>query len=258
LSHDSSSVRTSGYAFSTRTTVDHAEVQRHLEQLLLECHPRCASMPEGEARGDHTPAPESSRRWSLSTTQTLATIAAAVVAIVATGVAPGIGWLGKASGLFGDDSQPSETAQQFGERALRGYFTDVGEWYDVLHPAEKALVSRERFLDCERQAGATAGLVSIGKNPSVSNYAISHRGVDETNATSVRFPVTIETRQGTKTTVSAVVMVRHDGEWRRLFFEHEYPEWLAGRCGSFTYPGGKHNPDKAVQPSPNPGSEVLE
>jgi hypothetical protein len=201
-----------------------------------ESAPGPATAPE--ARGDHTPAPESSRRWSLSTTQTLATIAAAVVAIVATGVAPGIGWLGKASGLFGDDSQPSETAQQFGERALRGYFTDVGEWYDVLHPAEKALVSRERFLDCERQAGATAGLVSIGKNPSVSNYAISHRGVDETNATSVRFPVTIETRQGTKTTVSAVVMVRHDGEWRRLFFEHEYPEWLAGRCGSFTYPGG--------------------
>jgi hypothetical protein len=108
-------------------------------------------MPDEKAR-EPKPAPESSQRWGLSTAQKLATIAAAVVAIVATGVAPRIGWLGKVSGLFGDGEQPTETAQQFGERALRGYFTDAGEWYDVLHPAEKALVTRERFLDCERQA----------------------------------------------------------------------------------------------------------
>jgi hypothetical protein len=84
------------------------------------------------------------------------------------------------------------------------------------------------------------GLVSIGKNPSVGSYPVSHRGVEAKLATYVSFDVEVKTRDGgTETVTSGVPMVRHDGQWRRLFFEWEYPEWLAGRCGSLQYPGAE-------------------
>jgi hypothetical protein len=99
---------------------------------------------------------ESGRRLrlpsGLSEWAALAGIAAALAATLSA-VAPGVGWLSDVTG--GGKDTPAESATAFATRGTRYFFSDPGRYYDILHPAEKRLVSvplgSSAFGERERQ-----------------------------------------------------------------------------------------------------------
>jgi hypothetical protein len=157
----------------------------------------------------------------------LAGIIAAVAAAV-TALAPGIGWLWDITG--GGTAKPAESARQFATRGTGYFFSDPGRYYDILHSAEKRLVTRSAFLECFQRSGGTAALIKIhpageGSTP------INVPGVDDNFATLVQFKLTMDTPDGQKTVRTSMPVVREDGHWTRLFVNEKYPQKDTAGCG---------------------------
>jgi hypothetical protein len=174
---------------------------------------------------------ESGRRLrspsGLSEWAALAGIAAALAAALSA-VAPGVGWLWDVTG--GGTDTPAESATAFATRGTHYFFSDPGGYYDILHPAEKRLVSRSAWLKCFGGEGATASLVRLTPTGQASE-PIDRAGVDEKFATVIRFSLLVDTPDGRKSVRSAMPIVRNDGHWTRLFLNPGYPSEGTKGCG---------------------------
>jgi hypothetical protein len=176
----------------------------------------------GQASGRAPKKKRTSSDWAA-----LGGIIAAVAAAV-TALAPGIGWLWDITG--GGTAKPAESARQFATRGTRYFFSDLGRYYDILHPAEKRLVSRSAWLECERRAGPTATLISIHA-VGEGSAPIKRRGIEDDFATVVHFKLRVDTPDGEKTVPTSMALVREGGHWTRIFLNGKYPQKETAGCG---------------------------
>ncbi len=111
---------------------------------------------------------------------------------------------------------------------------DPGSQWDTLHPRYKAVVSKARFVACERKAAAAAGKITVvdvsaegtrvftAKLPLLGNVKVN----DVTLA--------ITYRQGSARTSQIAefdsLWVSHRGRWVRIYAPADYQAYKSGRC----------------------------
>jgi hypothetical protein len=128
-----------------------------------------------------------------------------------------------------------ETPGDFYEQLLGYDF--VGQWgrsWDLLHPGQQALVTREAFTDCQDQR---AGILSqyefdgIDVNQTYED-PLDVTGVPEKTSTAVTY--TVKYHQGSQhhTERSTSHAVLHDGEWRWVLSNADVKAYQDGTCPS--------------------------
>jgi hypothetical protein len=126
---------------------------------------------------------------------------------------------------------PSETADAFYKRLLGYDFK--GQWgrtWDVLHPAEKRYVTRERFTDCMQQSsGDLPELVSI-KTVEVYDDPLDLKGIPQKSSKAVTYKLTLKSgdqQESTTQTSHAVLVGDH---WTWILKDADLASYKAGDC----------------------------
>ena len=162
------------------------------------------------------------REFGLARLSALLGSIAAVIAIATAGL-----------GLFDDDNDDTQRSDEPAQAVATTYVQnfhagDFGAIWDALHPAEQDLYSRDEFVRCRQEQGATAGLHSLkvidvhaGATASApvgdvigasgpSGAQPDYPGIDEGTITTVVVQVTLDTSEGRTTTEETVYMAPTD------------------------------------------------
>jgi hypothetical protein len=128
-------------------------------------------------------------------------------------------------------ASPAQLAVNTAKSSFSG---NQGSQWDTLHPGYKAVVSRARFVACERQAAAAVGKITIvgisAEGTRVFRTKLPLLGTVNVNAVTVA--VTYR-RGGSKSAQIAEIdslWVAHKGRWVRIYTPADYAAYKAGNC----------------------------
>ncbi len=144
-----------------------------------------------------------------------------VLALLAL-AAPGAAWAA---------ASPAQIAVRVATLSLAG---KQGAQWDSLHPKYKAVVTRARFVACERKAAAAIGKIKVldvsAEGTQVVNAKLPLLGTVDVN--DVTLAVTYRKGAQTSSQIAEVdsLWVAHRGHWVRIYSPSEYALYKAGKC----------------------------
>lgn len=129
-------------------------------------------------------------------------------------------------------AQPGESPGEFMER-LAGYSTkgQHGRAWDILHPADQAIVSREKFAECRREAFEDVA-AEITSFKAIETYAdpIDVTEIPEKTSQAVTYRVTVKTALGEQTFTDTGHAVQVGDHWVWVLKPEDYRSYKAGTC----------------------------
>ena len=148
----------------------------------------------------------------------------AVLAAVVLGVlaAPATSW----SAL-----SPAQRAVQVAKASLKGQH---GVRWEALHPKYQAVVSKARFVACERKNAAALGQLSIvgvqAEGTSVFHEAMPALGTVDVNAVTLAITFRQGVQKQDRIAEVESLWVTYKGRWVQLYSPDEYNAYKAGKC----------------------------
>jgi hypothetical protein len=128
-------------------------------------------------------------------------------------------------------TSPAQRAVQVAKLSLKG---NHGQRWDALHPKYKAVVSKARFVACERKAAAGLGKIKVigvqAEGTSVYHVTLPLLGAVDVN--DVTLAITFR-RSADKANQLAEVesfWVANRGRWVHVYTPDEYKAYKAGKC----------------------------
>jgi hypothetical protein len=128
-------------------------------------------------------------------------------------------------------TSPAQRAVQVAKLSLKG---NHGQRWDALHPKYKAVVSKARFVACERKAAAGLGKIKVigvqAEGTSVYHVTLPLLGAVDVN--DVTLAITFR-RPADKANQLAEVesfWVANRGRWVHVYTPDEYKAYKAGKC----------------------------
>jgi hypothetical protein len=128
-------------------------------------------------------------------------------------------------------ASPAQRAVSVAKLSLGG---TVGVQWDALHPKYKAVVSKAKFVSCERKAAGDVGKITV-----------LHVAAEGTNVVTAKLPLlgsvavndvtlAVVYRKGAEKSSRIAELdslwVSHRGKWVRIYTPTEYKAYKAGRC----------------------------
>jgi hypothetical protein len=128
-------------------------------------------------------------------------------------------------------ASPAQLAVSVAKSSFRG---NQGSQWDALHPRYKAVVSRARFVACERKAAAAVGKITVVNVAALGTQVITAKLplLGKVDVNDVTLAVTFR-RAGSRNALIAQIdslWVAHKGRWVRIYAPTEYAAYRAGRC----------------------------
>jgi hypothetical protein len=126
---------------------------------------------------------------------------------------------------------PAQRAVQVATASLHGRH---GVRWGALHPAYQAVVSRARFIACERKNAAALGQIEVvgvqAEGTSVYHTAMPALGKVDVN--DVTLAITFRPGTGKQEQIAEVesLWVSYKGRWVHLYSPDEYRAYKAGKC----------------------------
>lgn len=157
--------------------------------------------------------------------------------LASLGLAAGCGGSSKAEPVTGPSLTPAtaqaslEGPDEFLKRLLGyGYAGEHGRMWNELHPAVKALVARERFVECASLYQSPVELVSI-ETIEVSDEPIDAPGIPEKTTKTVALSLTVAIPgQAPFSVVSTLHVFLVDGRWAWIPKSGAFEAYREGRC----------------------------
>lgn len=145
--------------------------------------------------------------------------AAALVAAVSTGC------LGGGGGGTGSGGQSAQSAGDFIHQVTTQFSRgQSGRLWDTLHPADQAIVSRNRYTACESNEG-----FDLKKFKVLETYADT---VDIAGKAKPSTAVSVRVTSDDGVTTATMHAVRVSGRWRWILSPSDYAAYKAGKCPS--------------------------
>jgi hypothetical protein len=126
---------------------------------------------------------------------------------------------------------PAQRAVTVAKASLKG---EHAVRYAALHPKYQAVVSKARFVACERKSASALGTVKIvgvdAEGTSVYRTKVPALGTQDVN--DVTLAITF--KQGGQTRIAEVdsLWVAYKGGWVQIYTPDEYNAYKAGKCPS--------------------------
>jgi hypothetical protein len=143
---------------------------------------------------------------------------AALVAVSATGCSGGGGGSGGGGSI---DSSAGDFIRQVTTQFSRG---QSGPLWDTLDPADQAVVSRARYMACERSDG-----FDLQKFTVLETYADT---IDVAGKATASTAVSVQTTSDEGTTTATTHAVKIKGAWRWVLPAADYAAYKRGKCPS--------------------------
>jgi hypothetical protein len=128
-------------------------------------------------------------------------------------------------------TSPAQRAVQVAKLSLNG---NHAQRWDALHPKYKAVVSKARFVACERQASAGLGKIKVigvqAEGTSVYHVKLPLLGTVDVN--DVTLAITFRRGTGKTNQIAEVesLWVANHGRWVHVYSPDEYNAYKAGKC----------------------------
>jgi hypothetical protein len=152
--------------------------------------------------------------------------AAAVGSIVAFGIAAST-----VAPAASAAATPAQLAVRVVTRSLNGTY---GAQWDLLHPKYKAVVTRARFVQCERKAAAGVGPIEIVDVSAEGTRVIRAKLplLGTANVSDVTLAIIYRKGKQTTSQVAEVdsLWVSNRGHWVRVYAQTDYAAYKAGKC----------------------------
>ena len=124
------------------------------------------------------------------------------------------------------------------QRAVAIAKASLGGRHDVrwaaLHPKYKAVVSKARFVACERRAAAGLGKITVAsvQAEGTAVYRTTVPALGKVDVDDVTLAITFRRGGSTQTQTAEVdsLWVLHKGRWVHLYSPDEYKAYAAGKC----------------------------
>lgn len=158
---------------------------------------------------------------------TVATIVATVLALLTflVGIFGSIG--SDSDSTFGSGSEVPGI-EGFAENTIHNFFGgNYAAIWSSFHPAIKDLVSEERYVECEQQAGKPAFFLGL-RFKAIQQESVAMEGVPPT-ASLLRYAVTAEVPEG-KVTAPVDVMIVNEEQLSLLPLQWQYDAYANGTC----------------------------
>jgi len=128
-------------------------------------------------------------------------------------------------------STPAQLAVRVAKTSFKG---NQGAQWDTLHPKYKKVVTRARFVSCERKAAAAIGKITV-LDISAEGTQVVHTKLPLLGTVDVSdVTLAITYRKGTKGSSQIAELdslwVAHKGHWVRIYTPTEYAAYKAGKC----------------------------
>lgn len=148
----------------------------------------------------------------------------AVVALVVS-AATGCGSSGSGSGGGSGSNSKGQSAASFISEVITQFSRgQSGPLWDTLHPADQAVVSRSRYMACQRNEGFGLSKIKVLQTyPDTVNVGDSPKS---STAVSIR----VSADDGI--TTATMHAVKANGKWRWMLSPTDYAAYKSGRCPS--------------------------
>jgi uncharacterized protein DUF4019 len=193
------------------------------------------------------------RKWGAAQWSAAAALVGAI-ATVATLVSSG-GDSSRKQPEGGDSSrkQPEGPVEAARESLLALFASEYGVAWQQLHPADQKLVSKARYIRCQRAAGAPANLLALRTNGTTAADP-NRPGIPEGSATVVSFSARVRNPKRVVDYEAVVRLAKADERWRVLLSDSEYNAFKAGDCA---YAPSKKSTQTETGPSTTGGDQLL-
>jgi hypothetical protein len=128
-------------------------------------------------------------------------------------------------------SSPALLAERVAKSSFKGAF---GAQWDILHPTFKRVVSRARFIQCERKAAAGIGKLDIksvnAEGTRVFSIKLPLLGKREVNGVGLAITYRRAGEKQDRIVEVELFWVAHRGKWARILVPADYQAYKAGRC----------------------------
>jgi hypothetical protein len=126
---------------------------------------------------------------------------------------------------------PAQLAVRVAKSSFNG---NQGSQWDTLHPKYRAVVTRARFVACERKAAAAIGKIKV-LDVSAEGTQVVHTKLPLLGTVDVNdVTLAITYRKGAKGSSRIAELdslwVAHKGHWVRIYTPGEYASYKAGKC----------------------------
>ena len=188
--------------------------------------------PPQEDRRD-TPTDESSERKGLGLAGwgTVAGILASVATVAAFVVGLGGGGDDTQSSSASTTTSAEDPVKALARESLEDFHSaDYAAYWELFHPGiQEQVIPEDKFVECQTQAGAPAGLKSL-QYRGLGGVDVDMEGVSATHAKLVLFKATLITPNGTVTAPENVTVDDSSPEPYLLPPTYEYDAYIAGKC----------------------------
>ena len=128
-------------------------------------------------------------------------------------------------------ASPAELAVRVAKSSFRGAF---GAQWDVLHPKYKRVVTKAKFVSCERKAAAGLGKLNIkgvqAQGTRVFQATLPLLGKVEVEGVTLLITYSRANVKGNKLAEVELFWVKNGGKYARIVVPDEYTAYKAGRC----------------------------
>ena len=128
-------------------------------------------------------------------------------------------------------ASPAQRAVTLARLSLNGA---VGAQWDALHPKYKAVVSKTKFVSCERKAAAGIGKIKVldvaAEGTNVVQAKLPLLGSVAVNDVTLAVVYRKGAEQSSRIAELDSLWVSHRGRWVRIYTPAEYKAYKAGRC----------------------------
>ncbi len=126
---------------------------------------------------------------------------------------------------------PSQLAVRVATASLNG---TLGSQWDSLHPRYKAVVSKARFVACERKASAGIGKIKVldvsAEGTQVIQTKMPLLGAVDVNDVTLAVIYRKGAEKSSRIAEVDSLWVAHKGHWVRVYTSGEYAAYKAGKC----------------------------
>jgi hypothetical protein len=130
------------------------------------------------------------------------------------------------SSTSGNDQAPDEFMKTLIGYSFRGQY---GRVYDLLHPGQKQLVSREAFQDCNQGDGTDVELDSI-KTVEIYDDPVDVPGIPQRTSKAVTLKIKVRQGDATESVTRTSHAVRVDERWAWIFGPSDIDTYRQGEC----------------------------